>query len=339
MAGRPLRALGLVILSWTGFRVIAYQVPEFIPAPTTKANVVASTLPQKRAAKPVRNVSVGPEFRQPIPSLTQLNQPPPRDVPHIRPSTAPANGASNSGPPAYFDLRWSLPLRTQNPRSSLNFDTVAYEPEPIPGNRRFAPDIQAVSASAWILARPGGQTIGPTGQLGGSQAGIRLSLPVSNRFAATGLITSPLGSKGRQVSAGLSWRHHELPAQILVERRFALDHVSRNAFSLTAVTGVYDVPLGKKWRLDSYTQAGMVGMRSRDKFADTAISVARPVTRKAEAGLSVWAAVQPGVHRVDIGPLVEFDVKPVRIALSWRQRVAGSAAPDSGPALSLASDF
>lgn len=168
---------------------------------------------------------------------------------------------------------------------------------------------------------------------------MRLSLPVSNSLAATGLITSPLGSKGRQLSAGISWRHHELPMQILVERRVALDHVARNAFSLTAVTGVYDVPLGKKWRLDSYTQAGMVGVQSRDKFADTAISVARPVARKTEAGFSIWAAVQPGVHRVDIGPVVEFDVKPVRIALSWRQRIAGSAAPDSGPAISLASDF
>ncbi|WP_204317143.1 hypothetical protein, partial [Klebsiella aerogenes] len=33
------------------------------------------------------------------------------------------------------------------------------------------------------------------------------------------------------------------------------------------------------------------------------------------------------------------EIEPLRIALDWRQRVAGEARPGSGPALTLGADF
>ena len=53
--------------------------------------------------------------------------------------------------------------------------------------------------------------------------------------------------------------------------------------------------------------------------------------------------MQPGAARVDVGPRLTLRLPEVgqgsRIALDWRQRIAGDARPASGLALTLASDF
>ena len=52
------------------------------------------------------------------------------------------------------------------------------------------------------------------------------------------------------------------------------------------------------------------------------------------------AVVRVPVYRVDVGPRVSMPVgRGMRVHVDWRQRVAGSAAPGSGPALTLAADF
>ena len=60
-------------------------------------------------------------------------------------------------------------------------------------------------------------------------------------------------------------------------------------------------------------------------------------------GGGAWAGGQKGVGRVDIGPRasVSFRVKRigVRAAVDYRARVAGHAAPGSGPALTLSAGF
>ena len=52
---------------------------------------------------------------------------------------------------------------------------------------------------------------------------------------------------------------------------------------------------------------------------------------------------QPGVERVDIGPEMQIRSPlpniPARIAVEWRERIAGRAAPSSGLAITLAADF
>lgn len=60
-------------------------------------------------------------------------------------------------------------------------------------------------------------------------------------------------------------------------------------------------------------------------------------------GFAVSGGVQPSLSRLDIGPQlsVRFPLGHghARVAVEWRERVAGNARPASGPAIMLASDF
>ncbi|MDF7777793.1 hypothetical protein P1X14_21235, partial [Sphingomonas sp. AOB5] len=60
-------------------------------------------------------------------------------------------------------------------------------------------------------------------------------------------------------------------------------------------------------------------------------------------GGGIWGAAQRDAQRLDIGPSAALAVpvagQNLRIALDWRQRVAGDARPGSGLALTIGSDF
>jgi hypothetical protein len=50
--------------------------------------------------------------------------------------------------------------------------------------------------------------------------------------------------------------------------------------------------------------------------------------------------MQPGLYRVDAGPRLSYEFgRGIRIHADYRQRLAGEAAPSSGPALTIAGDF
>jgi hypothetical protein len=97
----------------------------------------------------------------------------------------------------------------------------------------------------------------------------------------------------------------------------------------------------RRLTLDAYAQAGVVGLRSRDAFFDGSVRLSVPLGRF-ELGAGAWAAAQPGVERFDIGPTVSMRlpaIRNTRLRADWRFRVAGDAAPASGPAVTLATDF
>ena len=91
-----------------------------------------------------------------------------------------------------------------------------------------------------------------------------------------------------------------------------------------------------------YGQAGIVGLRARDLFVDGSVRVSAPVG-PVEVGAGAWGAAQPGAARLDVGPASPTGCRcaapTVRLEADWRFRVAGDAAPGSGPALTLAADF
>jgi hypothetical protein len=92
-------------------------------------------------------------------------------------------------------------------------------------------------------------------------------------------------------------------------------------------------------RIDAYGQAGMVGARSKDLFADGSARISLPLAG-VKVGAGVWAAVQPGVSRVDLGPQASVRLPgDLTLAVDWRLRVAGEAAPRSGPSITLSTDF
>ncbi|WP_447757135.1 hypothetical protein [Sphingopyxis fribergensis] len=211
------------------------------------------------------------------------------------------------------------------------------------------------SLGGWLYLRDGDgaapEGIAAASQLGGSQAGLRLGYGFgeSGRTRAYGRATMAVRQpEQREIAFGLAFAPlARVPVDIAIEQRVALGKEGRDALAAMISGGVGDVALPGGFRLDAYGQAGVVGARRRDGFVDGAVVVDRRLGADEKAPLRLGAlaagAVQPGAARVDVGPRLTLRLPQVgegsRIALDWRQRVAGDARPESGLALTLATDF
>jgi len=209
--------------------------------------------------------------------------------------------------------------------------------------------IDRLQLSAWALLRAqspgvaGSRSLASGGSLGASQAGARLTYNFTRQIAASFRSTSDVGRRGGEVAAGVRIQPvAAIPLWIDAERRQRVGRYGggRSAFALFFEGGLYDRPMPLHFLLDTYLQGGVVGFHSRDGFVDGALTLTRPVYKQFSAGIGVWGGAQPGLYRVDAGPRVTMRVrKNVRVHFDWRQRLAGNAAPGSGPAVTLASDF
>lgn len=188
--------------------------------------------------------------------------------------------------------------------------------------------------------------------LGGSQAGTRFEYRLnddpSRPLAISARVSSSLTRPGAEAALGIAWQPlAAVPLHLLAERRRRIDAGGRSAFALLAYGGVSDRPGPLGSRLDAYGQAGVVGARRRDLFADGAVTLVRPIDgarpRGLALGVGAWGGVQPGARRFDIGPRLTTTIGAggagARLSVDWRFRVAGRAAPDSGPSITIASDF
>lgn len=206
--------------------------------------------------------------------------------------------------------------------------------------------LDRLQLSAWALYRgtPGTGSLASGGTLGGSQAGARLTYAFNPRIAASLRSSSPIGgSRGGEVAAGVRLTPFPaIPVAITAERRQRIGRFStgRSDFALFAEGGVYQRPVGWDLMLEGYGQAGVVGLRERDFFADGGFTLSRPVYGRFSLGVGAWGGYQPGIYRVDAGPRLSYRVRPnVSLHLDWRQRLAGAAQPSSGPALTLGANF
>jgi hypothetical protein len=109
-------------------------------------------------------------------------------------------------------------------------------------------------------------------------------------------------------------------------------------------------------KVQAYGQAGLVGLNERAGFFDLQMLATRDVATldngSALVGAGIWAGGQQEraadgekawIHRVDVGPRAALDL-PVgnarmTVALDWRQRIDGAAAPASGAALTVSTGF
>ncbi|MEG3092484.1 hypothetical protein [Sphingomonas sp. PB1R3] len=201
------------------------------------------------------------------------------------------------------------------------------------------------SLGIWAVARQGGDALTPGGQLGGSQAGLRLLRRLDSRgaWSASLRLSASASGVGREMGVGLDWQpSHTVPVRVLVERRVALDR-GPGGTALLAVTGIGPRPVAAGLTLTAYAQGGVVVRDRIEPFADGAMRVAVPLAPGLDLGIGLWGGAQRGAQRLDFGPTLGVAVpvgnRRVRLSLDWRQRVAGGAAPGSGPALSLAGDF
>ena len=201
-----------------------------------------------------------------------------------------------------------------------------------------------LAIDAWLVARPSGDSLA-FGQLGGSQAGARLTYAVDRerRVALSARISTPLEGKGREAGLGIDLRPGAPPVHLLLEQRFALDGGGSRP-AMTIVAGG-STALPGRVRVDAYAQGGAVWRRGG--FADGAAVASRTAAERdavrLEIGAGLWGAAQRRAERLDLGPsaalIAPVGGKAVRLQLDYRVRVAGRARPGSGPALTLGGSF
>lgn len=261
--------------------------------------------------------------------------------------------------PFHFS-RSLVPLSTSN--VGLEIEARHREETPINQNMRIdlnrTPNVNSnsVSISGWLLLRSqaSDQTIATAGQLGGSQVGTKVTTEIRslgkslhlNGFARVSSALTPF--EAGEAAIGVSLRHSgRLVSEIQVERRIKLSEGGRNDFALVGSTSIYDLPITPLIKLEGYAQAGVVGLKCRDLFVDASVRANQRLMRtkgsELSAGASIWAAAQPDVSRIDVGPQITLKQHigkgGFRISGEWRFRVAGNARPNSGPALTAGFDF
>lgn len=334
----PLRFLAVVLGGWAALRTALIAPPWSAPP----ADVAVAAAVARTPARPALRSATETQPPQRPDQAVALGRTSPA---MIQPLSRPISRASKTG-----TLHYILAPGVEVPGASVATAAPAARPPHVAPSPRLAPaPARRWSLSAWTFVRRGDETpLAAGGLIGGSQAGGRLTYRL-NRDPAQPLalslrLSTPLPrTAGAEAALGLDWKPiGTLPLRLLAERRQALGGEGRSAFGLTVHGGVSDAPLGR-FRLDAYAQAGIVGIESRDLFGDGSIRLSLPLGERVRAGAGAWAAAQPGLARLDVGPLASLRLpvagRAVTLAADWRLRIAGNARPGSGPTLTLGTDF
>lgn len=353
----PLRFLTVVVIGWAAVRAgtlgalpgftVSYAKP-LQPPPVVATELPPLALGDYPVAAPQAWSAQAAVAPYPMPPVHAYRVP----MPYYVPAYARAPAPSGSWPIAPR-AAWSLPGSTLASATPFSFSPLPDLGGPVslpaPGSTAAPsgpPRLDRWQMSSWALLRgaPSPGTLAAGGTLGGSQAGARVTYAFTRSLAASVRTTSPIGgSYGAEVAGGIRWAPlASLPLAITAERRQSISRFGggRNDFALFVEGGLYRQPMPWAFNLDAYAQAGIVGIEERDMFVDGALAFTRPVHGRFSAGFGAWGGYQPGVYRIDAGPRVSVRVRDnIRAHVDWRQRIAGTAQPGSGPALTLAADF
>ena len=354
------RFLGIALVGWVGLRVASLGlipgaealtlIPGFTPAPQIAAYQPPPPEPPLDLAPtsdPITApaIAVGPLVLAALPSSPMID----RSAPRPRRASAFASLAPEPAPLWFAPIpqldEWPLSRIASSSRQGRRSPAASVTPGAALASARF----DRLSLTTWALLRQvrRGTPIGPTGlapggTLGGSQTGARLTYAYNRSLAGSLRTTSAIGGvRGAEVALGVRYTPFgSIPVSFTAERRQRIGRSGRSAFALFAEGGVYDRPMPFSLRLNAYAQAGVVGARRRDLFADGALTLTRPLFGRVSAGVGVWGGVQPHLSRVDAGPRISMALgRSMRVDLDYRQRLVGNALPGSGPALTLAGDF
>lgn len=215
------------------------------------------------------------------------------------------------------------------------------------------------SADAWLLLRQGGGAGASPGgallpALGASQVGAvvryRLAPGSALRPALYLRASSALHQpRGEELAAGLVLRPlPRLPVAAMAEARLTQTAAGMRVRPAAAlVTELPPAQLPGGLRGETYVQAGYVGGAGATAFVDGQARIEAPLASigqfRLRAGAGAWGGAQKGASRLDVGPTATIAV-PLgsgggRLSADWRFRVAGNAAPASGPALTLSAGF
>lgn len=338
---RPLRFLGLVTAGWTAMR-IAWLWPQSVVA-----TLAPAVLPPARAAEiglpdaALVGVPLGVlPFRSPMVRIW------PRQSTVGNTPTAPGSISPviDRGPPRPDPVSIALALAafvrfTQEEAVGATPQRPTPPPDRLPSRW---------SGSVWAIARQAGPAVPFAGQLGGSQAGLRVAYLLDRkwRIALVGRAAGALAARDTQLSAGVEWQPLRAPVRLFAEHRIAVDG-GKGGPTAGVIAGLDPVALPHGVSLQGYGQAGVIARDGHEGFADGTLHLSHPVARTdnvaLEAGLGAWGGAQRHASRLDLGPsvaaILPIGNQRVRLTLDWRQRVAGRARPGSGLALTLGADF
>ncbi len=114
------------------------------------------------------------------------------------------------------------------------------------------PRLDRLQLASWAILRSqqsgiaGSQSLASGGQLGASQAGVRVIYNLNRQLAFTARTSSEVGRRGGEVAAGVRVQPvGNIPLWLTAERRQAIGRYGggRNAFALFFEGGVYERPL------------------------------------------------------------------------------------------------
>lgn len=368
--GRPFRALlGLAALFglWLGWRM---------PLIGARLDVVTGLLVPRLAAVPLAHQPVAPASptapplsvkaptaRPPRASLpvtvdplpaTPTRLPPPIPPARIETAAPPATAISTS-PPSTDSTAFRLAqsaydrLRAgQRRQAAALFDAALHLQ---PDNTQWQSDRAALGRrwqlGGFALVRDGGgagnlpvAAASPVlggGQLGGSIA--FLPDPYARRPLALvlrgNMAADPAGIRRETAQAAIGVRQSLAPGvSISAERLIAIGSATRADWTLRLAVGA------SHGRLNAYGEAGVLGNGQLYGGAQASARLLRIGQTTLDA--ASWASLQtgvPDVWRVDLGPSVSTRWHGIRLQADWRQRIAGNAAPGSGPAVTISTGF
>ncbi|MEO5493082.1 MAG: hypothetical protein ABIR08_03545 [Sphingomonas sp.] len=296
MSGRPIRFLGATALGWVAVRAFVLW-PTAVPAAIPRALVPAAFAD---GAPPATGILP--------PRITDINatpwQPQTASVERLRPIVArmDATFAPNTSAVAIPSAGRAVAGAAAAPPQSVLAPPPAILATTSPSANRW-------SASAWLVLRDGrGIAAGlGGGQLGGSQAGLRLAYTVdkARRVAIVGRVATPLKGLGREAAIGVEWRPTALPIRLVAEYRVAFDG-GANGPAAGVIAGTGPAPLAMGFDLETYGQAGVVRRHRAEPFAEGAARLSRRMFAiggaKVDLGLGGWGGAQRGAQRLDVGP-------------------------------------
>ncbi len=320
---------------------------EFLPAPARQRPALVTPITPVPAPVPIPAVAV---------TVHQGAGPVTPDVPaKTSPAPLPARVAAG------HQLLWMAALSQLPTLGEINAAAARARPQAVAGPvaQNQTPPVSRWSGDAWLLYRTGGTGLLAGGfappTYGASQAGAvlryRLDPGSDHRPALYLRATSGIAvPRGEEAALGLSVRPVAgLPVAALTELRatqFGGQVRLRPAATLVSELPSFALPGGLRGEV--YVQGGYVGGTGATGFVDGQIKVDRRLARIGRADLrlggGVWGGAQQGAARLDAGPSASLGLPlggpaSARLAMDWRFRLTGSAAPQSGPAVTLSAGF
>ena len=201
------------------------------------------------------------------------------------------------------------------------------------------------SASAYSIIRASGDAgLAATPVLGGGQSGAAIAWtpdPLSaHPLALTARAeTAHDDTRSAFAAVGVAW-HPVRGATIAAERLIPIGSATHGDWAVRVAAGAATSgPIGAS----AYGEAGVVGTTAYAAVQGRTGVDLRVSDVTVSPGGGGWASVQRGHHRTidrfDLGPGVTFRAGRFSLAAEYRFRIAGNAAPRSGPVVTLSAAF